>query len=58
MEHAKPPNDKAEDKEPDIKKSREYRRFKALLKKVIKAPPLSRRKVPIDSDISIQQDST
>jgi hypothetical protein len=36
-------NDKAEEeKEPDLKKTREYRRFKKLLKQVIKAPSLKR----------------
>lgn len=39
------PNDKAEEskKEPEFKKSREYRRFKKLLKQVIKAPPMRRK---------------
>ena len=33
--------DRAEEKdEPDIKRTREYRNFKKLLKRVIKAPPL------------------
>lgn len=38
------PNDKAEEEErkPDFKKSREYRRFKKLLKRVVKAPPMKR----------------
>jgi hypothetical protein len=38
------PNDKAEAEEkkpqPEFKKSREYRRFRKLIKSVIKAPPL------------------
>jgi len=38
--------DKAEEEKPDIKKTVEYRRFKALLRKVIKAPPMPRRKRP------------
>jgi hypothetical protein len=33
-----------EEKTPDFKKSREYRRFKKLLKRVIKAPPMPKRK--------------
>jgi hypothetical protein len=37
------PKDKVEEeKEPDLKKTREYRRFKKLLKQVIKAPSLKR----------------
>ncbi len=32
--------DKAEESTQDIKKTKEYRRFKAMLKKVIKAPPM------------------
>jgi len=31
-----------EEKKPEFKKSREYRRFKKLLKQVIKAPPMRR----------------
>jgi hypothetical protein len=34
---------------PDITKTPEYRKFKAMLRKVIKAPPLPRKKV-IDLD--------
>jgi hypothetical protein len=38
------PNDKVEEeKKPELKKTREYRRFKKLLKQVIKAPPMARR---------------
>jgi hypothetical protein len=38
------PNDKAEEsKEPDIKKTREYRKFRKLLKQVIKAPPMRKK---------------
>jgi hypothetical protein len=38
-----PTNDKTEDKkQPDIKNSKEYRKFRTLLKKVIKAPPMLR----------------
>lgn len=39
-EHKQPPKEKAEDKEPYLRKSSEYRRFKALLRKVVKAPPM------------------
>ena len=43
------PNGKVEEeRKPDFKKSREYRRFKKLLKQVIKAPPLARKKVASD----------
>ena len=39
-------NDKAEAEEkkpePELTKSREYRRFKKLLRKVVKAPPMKR----------------
>jgi hypothetical protein len=39
------PNDKAgEEKKPDFKKSREYRKFKKMLKQVIKAPPMRKSK--------------
>ena len=34
----------AVEQEPDIRKTREYRRFRQLLRKVIKAPPMPRRK--------------
>ena len=40
MEHKQPSKDKAGDNEIEFKKSREYKRFKALLKKVVKAPPM------------------
>ncbi len=43
MEHEKPP-DKGAEKEPEFKKSREYRAFKKLLKRVVKAPPMRREK--------------
>lgn len=37
------PKDKAEEeKQPDFKKTPEYRKFRRLLKQVIKAPPLRR----------------
>jgi hypothetical protein len=39
--------DKAEEEPRDIKKTLEYKKFKALLKKVIKAPPM-RKQVPQD----------
>ena len=39
------PKDKAEEKQPDIKKTLEYRRFKNLLKQVVKAPPMRRSNV-------------
>jgi hypothetical protein len=42
------PKDKAEEEKPDIKKTPEYRRFKKLLKQVIKAPPM--RKTPKHAD--------
>jgi len=38
-----------EEKKPEFKKTPEYRRFKKLLKQVIKAP-LSRKRGPIHSD--------
>ena len=34
--------DKAEDQKPDITKTKEYRRFHKLLKRVIKVPPMKR----------------
>ena len=34
--------DKVEEEKPDIKKTPEYRRFRKLLKQVVKAPPLRR----------------
>jgi hypothetical protein len=37
--------DKAEEeKKPEFKKTAEYRQFKKLLKRVIKAPPMPRQK--------------
>jgi hypothetical protein len=37
------PKDKAEEEsKPDIKKTPEYRKFRKLLKQVIKAPPMKR----------------
>lgn len=37
------PKDKAEEEKPrDIKKTKEYRNFRKLLKQVIKAPPMKR----------------
>jgi hypothetical protein len=39
--------DKVEqEKQPDIKKTPEYRKFKKLLKQVITSPPLKRRASP------------
>lgn len=39
------PKDKVEDEsQQDIKKTREYRNFRKLLKQVIKAPPMPKRK--------------
>jgi hypothetical protein len=39
------PKDKAEaEKKPDFKKTAEYRRFKKLLKQVVKAPPMRKNK--------------
>jgi hypothetical protein len=44
------PNDKVEEeKQPDIKKTPEYRRFKKLLKQVVKAPPMPRNKAAVSS---------
>ena len=40
--------DKAEDEKPDIRKTPEYRRFRKLLKQVIKAPPM-RNKLEVQS---------
>jgi hypothetical protein len=38
------PKDKAEEESaPDIKKTREYRAFRKLLKQVVKAPPMRKR---------------
>jgi hypothetical protein len=39
------PRDKVEEekKEPEFKKTPEYHKFKKLLKRVVKAPPLPRR---------------
>jgi hypothetical protein len=38
------PNDKVEEeKKTELVKSREYRRFKKLLKQVIKAPPMRKK---------------
>jgi hypothetical protein len=34
------PKDKVEAEKPDIKKTPEYRKFRRLLKQVIKAPPM------------------
>ena len=36
------PKDKVEEEKDDIKKTPEYRKFKALLRKVVKAPPMKR----------------
>jgi len=40
------PKDKAEEEKasPSIKRTREYRRFKKLLRQVVKAPPMPKRK--------------
>jgi hypothetical protein len=39
------PNDRVEEeRKPDFKKLPEYRRFKKLLKQVVKAPPMPKRK--------------
>jgi hypothetical protein len=40
MAEHEPKGNAEEDKKPEIKKTSEYRRFKKLLKQVIKAPPL------------------
>ena len=42
------PKDKVEDEKTDIKKTKEYRNFRKLLKAVIKAPPMRREK-PLQS---------
>jgi hypothetical protein len=43
------PRDKVEEEKPkEFKKTPEYRRFKKLLKQVIKAPPLRTAKRPKD----------
>jgi hypothetical protein len=34
------PKDRTEEENPDITKSPEYKRFKKLLRKVVKAPPM------------------
>jgi hypothetical protein len=44
MEHKQSTKDKAEDKGAEFKKSPEYKRFRALLRKVIKAPPMPKSK--------------
>ena len=41
------PKDKAEEETRDIKKTPEYRKFKALIRKVIKAPPMRK---PVSAD--------
>jgi hypothetical protein len=42
--------DKVEEEKPkDIKRTPEYRKFRKLLKTVIKAPPLPRRKAPSEA---------
>jgi hypothetical protein len=38
------PSEKVEEEPRDIKKTPEYRKFKALLRKVVKAPPMPARK--------------
>ena len=40
MEHKQPLKAKGEDNESEFKKSREYKRFRTLLKRVVKAPPM------------------
>ena len=40
--------DKVEEEKPDIKKTKEYRNFRKLLKTVIKAPPMKSEKQSID----------
>lgn len=42
MSDPKPSGKVEEERNPDIKKTAEYRKFKALLRKVIKAPPMRR----------------
>ncbi len=44
MEHKKPPEGNTEDSEIQLKKSPEYKRFRALLRNVVKAPPMRRHK--------------
>ena len=44
------PEDNIEEEKPDITKTPEYRKFKALLRKVIKAPPLRRKKTGEEND--------
>jgi hypothetical protein len=45
-------NDKGEEeKKPDFKKTAEYRQFRKLLRRVVKAPPMrKKRKDPITSE--------
>jgi hypothetical protein len=43
MEQKKPPKEKVEDSDIAFKKSPEYRKFKTLLRKVVKAPPMKHR---------------
>jgi hypothetical protein len=54
------PRDKVEDKsQRDIKKTPEYRKFQKLLKQVIKAPPMPRKRGDIrDLNIPIRQGNT
>ena len=45
------PNDKVEEeKQPDVKKTPEYRKFRKLLKQVVKSPPMPRKRKTVPSD--------
>ena len=50
MEHEKP-SDKAEEKSArEFKKTPEYRKFKRLLRQVVKAPPLAKQTSPVEQE--------
>jgi hypothetical protein len=44
MSDPKPKDKVEEESQQDIKETREYRQFKRLLRKVVKAPPMPKRK--------------
>lgn len=44
MEDPKPKDKVEAESPPDVKKTREYREFRKLLKRVVKAPPMRRNK--------------
>jgi hypothetical protein len=52
MEQRKPAKEKVEDCGTAFKKSPEYKRFKGLLRKVVKAPPLKHARRTVQGDVS------